>query len=805
MPDLRLAVRQLLRSPLQSLLAVAILALGIGAGTAVFSAFNALYLRPLAFPRSDELVRVWSAFPERGLDQTAFSWSRFAAIRGHQTSFRQIAAEANHGLVLTGRGDATGFGALAVSDGFFDVLGWRPALGRGFLPAEDVAGGPAVVVLSDRLWRERFGADPRVLGTAVTLNGRPHEVVGVMPARAPFPYQEVDLYVPRVFEIPGMTPQAVERGSGFVALTGRLRPGVEPRQAEAELQALARAYAEQDPTRVDAKAGILVRPMQEDLVDASERLVLLVLGAVALLLVVAAVNVSNLLLVRFAARRREIAVRLALGGSRWRIVRLFLAEALVLALVAGAVGVFAAWLSVDLLATFAGRFLPRGGELSLDPTVLLVALGATLFTALLLGVLPAWQGAAQVPADALKSGGGHGSTTGPAQRRFRAGLLVAEVALAVVLLCGAGLLGRSFLALARADLGVRPEGVVVFGLGLTEAAYLGDDAKLAFADRLLASLRALPGVDAAAFNSGVPMLPSYPRTPVAAAGADLKPIEQRPLVYRAVAGPGWLQVAGVPLLRGRDFTDRDDASAPAVALVSESLARMLFGDADPIGRKLLTGIAAIEREIVGVVGDVKVEGAALPAMPQVYVSSRQLAQPGGFFYLRSTRPASALAPEVRAAVRALDPNLVVGDLSALEEIAAGSYRERTAALGVVGAFAATALLLSALGLYGVMAATVAQRTTEIGVRLALGAPPDRIRGMVLGEGSRLAALGLAVGLAGAVAGGRLVSSLLYEVPAWDPPTLLAVATVIALVAFLACWLPARRATRVDPCVALRGE
>ncbi len=803
--DLRQIVRTLLGSPGYTALAVGALALGIGANTVLFSAINTLFLRPLAFPESDRLVRVWGSFPDRGLEQAGLSWPRYRAFAEQQQCFTEFSCHSFTAFILTGRGEPEQFFAARTTGRFFETLGVQPLLGRTFNAAESQPGGPHVVVLSHGFWQNKLGARPEALGESLTLNGTPHTIIGVLPPSFGFPFAQTQLWAPRPFDQEGLSPDLIERGTGFLFAYGRLRPGVTHAQAEEQLRVISARHGAARPDRVDAAAGLSVVALHDDLVGRQRPMFLTLLAAVGCVLLVACANVANLLLARFTARRKEIAIRTALGATRSRIVTTFLMESVLTTMAAGALGVLLASWGLDLLATVGADFIPRANELAIDSRVLGFALLLTLLTGLLLGIVPALHASRTVAAEALKDSP-RGSTAGHHSGRFRAGLLLAEVALSLVLLVGAALLLDSFRRLHRVDPGFHSEDIATFNLGLPPGQYPDAARQAQFWEQCMEAIRALPGVTHAAATASLPAAADgFTRSPIAAEGQALPPVNERIIPSRSVTTPGFFAALEIPIRQGRDFTWRDRDGAPPVMIVNETLARRLYPNENPIGRRAITGIQSIPREIVGVVADVRSTNLAQPPAEEMYYPAAQV--DGGFLtvVVRTPRPAASLRAELAAAVHSVDAGLPVADVRSYSSQIAGAIADRRLAMVLLGTFAVVALVLAGMGIYSVIAYSVAQRTNEFGIRLALGASPRQLVTMVVREGLTLAAMGLAVGLVAAAALTRLMSSLLFEVSATDPVIFVSVALFLAVVAAAACLIPALRATKLDPMMALRAE
>jgi putative ABC transport system permease protein len=790
--DLRYALRALRRSPGFTVAAVLTLALGIGANSAIFSLVHGVLLRGLPYPESARLMTVWGHYPATG--RSSVSLPDWRDWRDGNRTFAELAARYGRTLNLAGQGDPEQVASDMVSTNFFRTLGVAPALGRGFLEEEGRTGAADVAVLSHRLWQRRFAGDPGVVGRAVSLNGRPYAVVGVAPAGFRF-MRDVDVWTP----LPVDEPNAPRRAE-FLTVVGRLKPGVTQAQAKADMDLVAGRLARAYPETNAGWTALEVLPLKEYLVGDVRRALVLFSAAVALVLLIACANVANLLLARASGRAREIAVRLALGAGRGRLVRQLLTESALLALLGGAAGLLLAVWAVEALQAAAGRLVPRLDEVRIDGVVVLFSLALSVATGLLFGLAPALRLSGGSLSATLRDGtrsAGSGRLA-----RFRNGLVLGEVALAVVLLVGAGLLLQSFARLTRVDLGFRPEGVLTYGVVLPSAAYGEDPQLLAVYERILERTRAVPGVRDAALASDLPMGgASYlafdieGRTPVPEAQEDLQPF---------AVTPGWFRTLGIPLRRGRLLEPRDAAGAPFVAVVNEELARRYFPGTDPIGRRIsLDGTRWLT--IVGVVGDVAQEGVTAAPYPQLYQALAQFPRRTVAAAIRAEGEPMALAGATRRALAAAAPGVPPRDVRTLEERAGDTIAMPRVSAVVLALFAAVALALAAIGLYGVLAYTVVQRHREIGIRLALGAAGGEVLRLILWQGMRPALAGIAVGLLGALAATRLMRSLLYGVGATDPLTFAAVPLFLCTVALAAIWIPARRAAHVDPMIALREE
>ncbi len=800
--DLAYAFRRLRQAPGFTLVAVATLTLGIGANSAIFSVVNAVLLKPLPFPEPDRLVMVSQTW--EGRFTRVYSPQNFLDLAAQARSFESLAALDGEGVTLTGRGAPARLEGAAVSAGFFDLLRIRPLLGRAFLPGENETGSHRVVVLGHRLWRERFGSDPSVLGQQVQLDRDSYLVVGVAPPGFSYP-EGTDLWRPLEYD---ERFRAHSRGAWYLGVIGRLRPGVPVEQAREEVGVMAARLAQAYPA-ADEGVGGDVRPLHEAMVRDSRNALLLLLGAVGLVLLIACVNVANLLLARVAARESEIAVRTALGAGRGRLLRQLLTESVLLALLGGGAGLLAAAFSLDALLALQPEGLPRLGEVRVDRVVVAFAVALTLLTGLLFGCFPALQMTRRAPAQSLHEGG-RGVLTGRGHR-LRGGLVVGQIALAMMLLAGAGLLIRSFMRLRSVYPGFPPESALTFRISLPESAYAGDPACAAFFDELLTRLGSLPGVRAAGAVTGLPLNGTRFNLSFEIKGRPPLPPAQQPSMEVRIASPDYFKTIGIPLVRGRGFARDDTAQSGQVVLISEAAARRYFPGEEPLGQWITLGLGRgpgkprAGGQVVGIVGDVKERGLAEENPPEIYVPHAQYSAHTLDVLLRTAVSPLSLLPSVERVVQELDPELPVARPLTLDTIVARSISEPRFYMVLLGAFAATALFLAALGIFGVMSYAVVQRSRDIGIRVALGADPAHIRRTVLGQALLLAVLGVGAGIGGALALSRAIASLLFNLSPTDPATLGGVAALLASVALLASYLPARRATRVDPLVAVRSE
>lgn len=795
--DLRYALRQLLRSPGFALVATLTLALGIGGNTAIFSMVNGVLLRPLAFEEPDRLVAFVDAGSYKGM---------LLEFRDQARSFDAIESYTSYPVErsLTGDGEPTRVATTAVTAGLFSMLGAAPELGRSFLPEEEWAGQHRVVVLGHALWRQRFAAEPGILGESIRLDGEAHTVVGVMPAGFDFPSGSTQLWVPfgidraDRYDLWSMTAGTI---------VGRLATGVTVEQAGIEVRALATGMLDLFPWQMPegSWAQATVTPLQDRIVGDVRPTLLVLLGAVGLILLIACANVANLLLARATTRRKEIAIRAAIGAGRGRLVRQVLTESLVLALIAGSAGLLLAAWGLELLVGTLPPETPRLGEIGMDGRVLGVSLALTLATGLLFGALPALLASTSGAFAALKEGAGSGRSG--SRHRASGTLVAAEMALAVMLVIGAGLLIRSFWELSRVDPGFRSEGLVTATVAPPEFRFADPVARRAFHGELLERLAALPGVDRAAATNRLPFGQDAWGSVFIIEGRPDPATEGGDWPFADIAGAisaGYLGTMRIPVLEGRGFTEADRADAPQVALVNEELSARYWPDESAVGQRIRAP-GGEWTTIVGVVGNTRMTGLADAETRDLYRPLRQSDAGVVSVALRTSADPASLAGSLREVVRSVDPDTPVENIRSMPQLISASVADRRFTMLLLAGFAGIALLLGAIGIYGLLAWSVSERRREIGLRLALGARPGDVLRMVVGQGAVLAGTGVALGVVGAVAGSRLLSSLLFGVSATDARTFILVPALLMVVACLASFLPALRATRVDPMEALRAE
>ncbi len=793
--DIRYALRQLGRTPGFTVVAVLTLAFGIGATSAIFSVVNSVMLTPLPFPEPERLARVHEVVPQYGrfsvAPATFFDWRRQNSVFERMTAYGSSSATLDAG---SGPERLTG---LIVTWEFFDVLGVQPARGRGFRPDEDTPNNNTVIVISHGAWQSRFGADPAIAGTAVSINGTPVTVAGVMPAGFAFPSRDIEFWRPMAID-----PANASRGAHFLAAIGRLKPGVSIEQAAAEMKTISERLGTQYPDNSANESADTVL-LHDQIVGPIRPMLWTLLASVVVVVLIACANVANLLLVRASVREKEIAIRAAMGAGRRRLVRQLLTESLVLAVAGGALGVLLAYLAIAPIQTLSAGSIPRVTEIALDARVLAFAFALALVTGVIFGLAPAWQASRAGLGAILKEGGRSSATSGG--RWVRSALLVAEVALSLILLVGAALLLRSFTKLSNVDPGFDADRVLAFRVALPATTYPEDHHRAAFFDNLLARMRATPGVEAAGMVQTLPLRGGYVLSFEIEGRPPSRPGEDLSANHRVVS-PGYFTALGMRLLRGRLLNDRDIQTSPMVAVVDEAFVRRHFPNEDPIGRRLDIGNGTDGAyEIVGVVSDVRYETLEAAADPTMYVPFTQDIFSQMWLLARTTGAPSAFAGTARQLVRDIDRGLPAFSISPLDAIVDESMAERRFSMLLLGLFALVALFLAAVGLYGVVSYTVGQRTQEIGLRMAIGAAPWQVLRMVVGGGMKLALVGVALGVAGSLALANLVASMLFGVTAFDPASYAATAIVLLAVAMLACYVPARRAMRVDPIIALRQE
>lgn len=808
--DLLYGFRIMLKHPGFTAVAVLTLALGIGANTAIFSVVNGVLLRPLPFSEPEQLVQIWERSPRQSADEMPASPPNFADWQARNKSFEYMAAYNWGSFALTGEGPPEQVQGVMVSPSFFQLLGVRPVPGRSFSAAEDQPGANRVAVISHGLWQRRFGASPALLGQNISINGEKYTVVGVAPPGFQFPPAQFtstpDLWVPLDLEL-----QTAKRGAHFLSVIGRLKPNVSIGQAQSELTGIARQIQQEYPT---AEQGFEVNlvPLHEQLVGRIKPALLILLGAVCLVLLIACANMANLLLARAVSRRKEIALRAALGASRGRLIRQLLTESLQLSLIGGVLGIALSVLGVRLLLSLNPEGIPRVAEISLDGRVLLWTLLVSLATGVFFGLVPAFQ-ASKTDLNNSLNDGSRGSVGGAGGRKgLQVWLVVSEVALALVLLIGSGLLIKSLLRLQQVSPGFNAQNTLTMRISLPAAKYAEPFAQAAFFQRVIERVQAQPGVAAVGAVTDLPFSHSLTRTSFTIMGRP--PVPNEPLVADFEScTPEYFKAMGIPLIKGRDFTEADVRTAPGVVIINETLARRYWSGADPLGQHLVVGGpreqaiygGGVVREVVGVVADVKSESLAAKFAPQMYVPFAQLPSPGMFLAVRGHADPRALIAQVSGAVSEIDKEQPLDSIKTMEQNLDSSVAPQRFNMMLFSVFAAVALILGATGIYGVVYYAVSRRTQEIGIRMALGAKPGDVLRLVIWQMMAPVLIGVVVGLALAVTLTRFLTTLLYGVGGIDSTVFVSFSLILIVIALLSSYLPARKAARVSPLVALRHD
>jgi putative ABC transport system permease protein len=803
--DLRYGVRSLLRSPGFTLVAVITLALGIGANTAIFSVVYSVLLKPLPFPNPERIVVLWGDDRAEGDARSQVSHTDIVDYRTQSSSFEAVSTFTSWTPLLSGIGSTDRIRGALVGDDFFKVLGTQPLLGRAFVPEDQLEGNDRVVVLSDQLWRQHFNSDPQVIGKSVLLNLRPHVVVGVMPP-------DFSSLPPALIGKPALlyrpvaeTAEEKQRSARHLRSIGRLKEGISLTQAQADISLIAKRLETAHPES-NTNWGIHLVGLQQDNVRDLRTSLWLMLGAVAFVLLIACANVANLLLARSTMRSTEISIRAALGAPRWRLVRQSFVESLVLALTGAGLGLLLAVWGIDVVKKVGGKMLLQLQNVELSWQALGFTLGLSVLTASICGLVPALQGTKTDLTEALKAEG-RNPGSGMRRARFRSGLVVSEIAFALVLLMCAGLLVRSVSRLQNVDTGFDYSHSLKMDLGLPAVKYSTDEKKIAFYQELTARVRAIPGVTYAGATTPLPSAGGFDMTSIEIEGQPFPP-GQEPDVDRYIVTPGYLDAMSIPLRRGRTLIEQDVQNTDLVMLVSQQLADRFWPNHDPIGKRIkLPWNPGREdepwRTVVGVVGGVKQYGPDKPNVMGLYVPYAQYPVPFMSLVVRTSGEPAEMIGSVRQVIQGLDPDQVPTDVATMEQVMADSIQTRRFSMTLLGAFAALALLLAAIGIYGVMSYAVAQRTHEVGIRMALGARSADVLGLILRSALGVTMIGIVTGGVGAFGLTRLLKSLLFGVEPTDIPTFIAVCGILTAVAFVACYLPARRATKVDPLVALR--
>ncbi|MFN2455438.1 MAG: ABC transporter permease [Pyrinomonadaceae bacterium] len=809
--DIRYGARMLLKHKGFTLIAVFALALGIGANTAIFSVVNAVLLKALPYTDAERLVTVYGAGPQTTDGRAPLSYPDFVDYKTQSKTLQPFAAYQQIGTTLTLNAEPERVLGTEVSADLFPLLGIQPLLGRAFTAADDSNGAPPVIVISHNFWQQHFNADPNIVGREIKRGTRSVTVIGVMPQGFKFPAQaeKVDVYLPLVAELARTSPGLLTaRDERFMPVVARLAAGATLEAAQTEMDGLARRIEQQFPATHTGDRIRLVS-LHEDIVSDIRPALLVLLGAVGFVLLIACANVANLLLARAASRGKEMAIRTALGASRARVVRQLLTESLLLAMAGGALGLLLAWWGIDLLAASIPADVPRASDVNLDARVLLFTFAASLVTGIVFGLAPALASSKSDVSESLKEGG-RGSTVG-GSNRARSLLVVSEVALSLMLLVGAGLLVRSFFQLLNTNPGYDTARVLSVTLPLSRAKYSEPEQKSAYLAQVIERIKALPGIEAVGATNQLPLGSTEFRNTFKIEGRPPAPPDQRLAARNHIATADYFRAMGIPLKRGRAFTDADQKSSSPVIVINDTLARRYFPNEEPVGKRIViedeSNNPLPPREIVGVIGNVRHTGLDEKEFPEYYVPFLQ--NPDSQIVLavqaaEAIEPAS-LAPAVRSAIKELDKDQLIWETRTMRERVAQSVAPRRFTMLLLGVFALVALLLASVGIFGVMNYTVAQRTHEIGIRIALGAQTRDVLRLVFKQGLTLILSGVLIGLLAAALLTRVIASLLFEVSAIDPATFVFVPLLLVGVALLACYIPARRATKVDPMIALRYE
>lgn len=799
--DLRFGVRLLGKDLGFTLGAILILALGIGATTAIFTVANALLLRPFPYRDPQQLVSLQVRDQSKESDGTLL---RYELLRDRGQSFQSVAAWANDTFNLTGHGDPVQAAVGRVSPNFFAMLGVQPQLGRSFAEDEGRPEGKPVVMLSDPLWRSRYGGDRNIVGQTIKLDGTPHTVIGILPAGVQFPFVgEADVWTPRYFELTLIPPQRLRQGVGYLGFVGRLRPGTTLSQANAELAVLNRQYREQNPAAPDAdpEMTMIATPLRELVVADVRSKVWLLFGAIALVLLIACANVASLLLSRALVRRREIAVRTALGAGRGTILRQLLTESTLMALIAGVLGIGVGWVATRGLITWGAGQLPQGIPISMDMRVLLFTLGVSLLTGVAFGIFPALQ-LARINLQGTLREEGRSSSPGQGRGRMNNLLVIGQVAVSLLLLIGAALLVRSYERLLKAEPGFGSKNVLTMNLSLPTVKYAKAVDQVNFFDEVLRRVSELSGVRSAAMSATLPL--SWKRiTPMLPEGQPNVPLAQRPFLDIEAISPQWFQTLRVPLRSGRMFTTADNQQAPKVLIVNETFARRFWPGQNPLGKRIVVGRWTEGGEVVGVAQDIQNHGLGQEPQAQVYIPFAQLPWSNMNLLVRTAVPPETMISQIRAQISSVDPDQPVTSILTVEQLMDNSRTQPRFMMLLLGVFSLTALALAVVGIYGVLAYSVAQRQHELGIRLALGAGTSDILRLVVRQGLLLAGSGVVVGLIAAFLMTKLMSSLLYKVGTHDGVTFVVVPLLFLGIGVLTSYVPARRATKVDPIEAMR--
>lgn len=804
--DVRYAIRVLKKNPGFAAMAILTLAVGVGANTAIFSVVDAVLLRPLDFKTPANLYVLSMEDVKKNISGGNFGYIFFQALRDHNTNLEGIAAFAPDTFNLVGGDSPEQLQALRVSPSFFDVIGIRPAFGRSFLQPEGEPGGPPAVILGHDLWMRRFASDPNLVGRAVTLDGTSFTVVGILGRELDVPFQQVDVWVPRPYETSVFPPERVQTGSGYLNAIARIKPGVPVAQAKAELDASAHQYEHAFPANSDASfdTTINVASLSQNALGGVRTTLWVLLGAVGFVLLIVCANVANLFLARAAGRQKEIAVRSALGASRWRLVRQFLTESTILAVTGGAIGIFIAAWGVRLLSTSSMLTLPRANEIAVNGAVLIFSLAISFLAGILFGIVPAWR-TSRINLSEIMNEASRGSSVGARRNRAGALIVIAELGFSVVLLAGAGLLLQSFYHLLHVHLGFEPHNILSFQIALPTTKYAQQFQKSEFHAQLRDRIAVIPGVRSVATGLQIPPFGGLYAPYLAEGMPPDMPRGQRPIALWNSISPTYFQTLGIPMLKGRNFSDADQEKSAQVVIISQSLATRYWGHEDPIGRHIQIARQPAPSEVVGVVSDLRNHGVGNDMADELYTPLPQRPWGSMSVLVKTAGDPTQIVSAVRSAVQSVDRDQPMTQVVSLEENLSSAVGQQRVSTLLLGIFAALALVLAAIGIYGVTSYSVAQRSKEIGIRIAMGAQPRDVLRLILGFGAKLALIGVVTGVIAALALTQLMKTMLFGVTATDPATLAAVSLTLVAVTLLACYIPAHRAMSVDPVIALRSE
>jgi putative ABC transport system permease protein len=805
--DLKFALRMLRKNPGFTAVAILTLALGIGANTAIFSVINTVLLQPLPFKEPGRIINLVQYDLKTKASGALMSYTKYMQIQEQSKTLESMAGFYPLTLSLVTEREPEAVNGARASIDFFRVLEISPARGRAFLPEEEQDGGPDVAVISDGFWHSHFAGDPAAMGKTLVLDGKSVTIVGTLPAsfRFPLQYPEPDVWLPRPSETVLLTPAQVRGGASYFNMIARLRPGETLQRASAELDAINASYKQQFGSNADAtRFGILAQTLEESLVGGLRPSLLVLLAAVGFVLLIACANVANLLLARATAREREIAVRKALGASGGRLVRQLLSESILLSVCGGALGVFLAAALMPALRSISPGAVPRLGEAKIDGVVMIFSLLLCVITGIAFGLVPALQISKKDLHEILKEGG-RGSSESGSRGRFRALLVVAEIGIALVLMTGAGLLIQSFARLMQVNPGFSPKNLTAFPLTLPPSRYSKPELQAQFYRQLLEHVKSMPEVQAAGITSYLPLGGGARYVFVCPEGLVCQGVGKDPTSAVRQVSAGYFEVIRTPLLSGRTIDEKDIAGGSPVAVINEAAAKHFFPGQNAIGKHIANSRDMVQREIVGVAADVKFNTLNAADVEEMYLPMAQVPWPNTTLLVRSAANSQSLVRAVRSKIAEVDPSLSVSGISSMEEVVDASVAQPKLTMQFVGVFAGFALLLAAIGIYGLIAYTVSARNQEMGIRVALGARPPDILRLVVGQGMRLTGIGVVVGVVVSLALTRLLTSLLFGVHATDPLVFGTAAIILAGAAFVACYIPARRATRVDPIIVLRYE